>query len=193
MKERQIEQLRRRVAEGGDEGDARALAAGGAEAVGAVLRASERGAPEGRDFRDWEGDLGQILARIAEVDPTPILAELEARPEHARKLLWALGGSEHERAVAALLEALSHRKAEIRWVAVHGLAKNRARPVVTALADRMVNDRSTKVRFAALEALSSFEDLSVLGPLEEFLDRRAHLAGEVRIASKAIERILRKT
>jgi hypothetical protein len=167
------------------------LAALGADAVDAALDAFEGKAgspPASRHPRDWLDDLSGVLQGVAATDPEPLIEALDRRPEHATSLVWALGAASTERAVDALVGALEHRSADVRWAAAAALERRPSPRARDALITRL-RDRSSRVRFAALLALEPIADEHALPALRRFLAARRLAIGERRVAEAMLARL----
>jgi HEAT repeat protein len=184
--------LVRQVSDGEDVLAATArLSALGEAAVDEVLDMREGKRPEppsARHPRDRLDDLSGVLQAVAAVDPAPLIAAIEARPQHVSTLVWALCASAAEEATEALVRALGHRVADVRWAAAAALRQRPSPRAQDALTARL-GDRSSRVRFAALLALEQSCDARALPALRRFLERGRLSAGARRIAEAMVRRL----
>jgi hypothetical protein len=90
-------------------------------------------APKSRHPRDVHDDLIGGLHAIATVDAKALIGPLKRRQEHACALIWALGSSRREVAVATLIEYSRHKDKWVRWSAVEGLARRRKKSLLQPL------------------------------------------------------------
>lgn len=178
------------------------LSTSGRQGVDAILDALEGKsgpAPEGRDFRDLHADLAGGLDVIAEVDPRPLIAALDRRPEHTYSLLGALSRSRDEVAVQKLLAYAKHKDPWIRYEAVSGLAsfaaargvtRSRRKEMLQPLIDAL-RDRSDKVRDMAVAGLAKIADRTAIEPLKHYLanKRLKRYPGLQQIASELLKKL----
>lgn len=99
--------------------------------------------------------------------------------ERQRHALQVFRDVRYAGAVPALLELLTHRRRDVRVLAVHALRKAGDRSSIPALLDRLT-DRSAEVRRAAARALAYVGDESVLSPLSVVMltDSNSHVRWE---------------
>gem|GEM_PF-3631756 len=144
--------------------------------------------PKSRHPRDVSDDLVGGLHSIAKVNPDPLLAALDDRPNHASSLIWALGGLRQVAVVKTLVEHSKHKDLWVRWAAVEGLARcrkeSRLQPLLAAL-----GDRSDMVRFSALLGLVKVADRSAIEPLKHYLRSKRMSVGGKRITIELLARL----
>ena len=163
------------------------LASGGVPAVRAVL--DRRGSlPPRRDRRDSEDDLGAALWAIARRDPDALVEVLrEGDDDDTLRLVRALGASQADVAVDALLELLAHRDQGVRASTAHALRTIGTPRAVAPLAARL-RDRSANVRWEGLKWIDEYLPDRTELAVREYLAREDLPPGAVRIATGALAR-----
>ena len=76
----------------------------------------------------------------------------------------------------------------VRWAAVSGLCGRRRKIVLSTLL-KAIKDRSSNVRYAALQGLARCADQTAIVPLQHFLATRRLQPGERRIAQELIDKL----
>jgi HEAT repeat protein len=161
----------------------------GVDAVLDALEGKHGLPPKRRHPRDvHEGLVGGLYA-IAKVNPDPLINTLNRRPEHARDLIWALGGSGHVAAVKKLLEYAKHQDMWVRWAAVEGLVRcGKQHSLLQPLLDAL-RDRSDMVRYSALQGLVKVADHTAIEPLKRYLASKRLSPGGKRLASELLAKL----
>lgn len=154
------------------DGDHRAslqLAEIGAPAVRPILNAMRGPYPVGQHPTDVVEALGSVLGDIARRNPATLIEVLEedAVPPDPQMffVISALRQANDECAVDALISALKHPDKTVRYGAASALVENKNKRVLAPLIEAL-NDRSSQVKFAIVEAMKHRRDLRDAGALE---------------------------
>jgi hypothetical protein len=157
----------------------------------ATLDIPRQGAMEYRDLANWE----QIaIIAFARADAGRVLSRLAARGWSDIKIAQYLGAVPDPAILPYVLALLASKQAIERSTAVNYLGAYRDGEATTALLGAL-NDRSSFVRFSAIERLADAGDPSAIPPLERFA---AEVAGSKRFgylaasAKAAIDKIRAK-
>jgi HEAT repeat protein len=157
-----------------DDSDRQLLAAGPAAlellldvAEGKVTLDVDQTDTQLRDYGAWTV---VAVATFARAEPARVLEMVRGRGWDARRIALYLGSVPDPRILPYLIELLGDREPLNRSAAVNYLALHRD-PRATEAVARALRDRSSDVRYAAVEALGRMGDLAGIASLEEFAER----------------------